>query len=676
MVCFYSVGLYVIACLLSCRLIFSVMRVEKLFSLNADRSLIDGGFEGYKLSFDSPSVSSYKLCQDVWQVESSASNFSYLQTRLLTLHNHLYCEPENDSIVYYFSSDKRLRAVDLSRDPADCELPVVVYDLCGGRCGAARVDSGGEGACNGSREACCPPSLVFVGERLAVVSDGCGLLAVADTGDRSLPSLWKTMFHCTYAELGAAGLSVSPSFHVLSSVSSAPAALLDRSSPWQLHILVCHVSDGGAPGGSSANFLTLVTLDIDVECESWKIVCSDQMKTAGTIFYSAVELAPSGESCVTAGQDRPAFVLLATDKPVCFVTNTHANGEDIRDDSAGCSGESVDDDGGESLYVWHQSDTEVRVSVRVPPAAPCRSTWKMLLSPQAVTVATEHCELLRLQLFDAVKSDDCASTWWSIDGSDNSVCLKLRLLKVGSGRLWPVLAGEITGSWATRSSVQSLGHETTDLQALESVSLCLQQLNQTASAALNQDDHRPPPGSSVSGDALEECDSMPEDTCVLLRLDIGKHSATHQCNLGAHQYVMTAALNSATPPSFCLRHDVDTLLWQPGFSSDNIWRCEHVGTLNAFGYIQASKTQRKFSLAPPDMSFAAICDVSRHVYIYRQHEPITGDVKNRRSGRRVTQISRQHVVSLDDQANVLGAAAFNNSLIILTNNYLHHLQLK
>lgn len=57
-------------------------------------------------------------------------------------------------------------------------------------------------------------------------------------------------------------------------------------------------------------------------------------------------------------------------------------------------------------------------------------------------------------------------------------------------------------------------------------------------------------------------------------------------------------------PAFCLRNDVDALLWQPR-GCENSEREEegeevnytHTATYDAFGYVRASKTSAKFTCA-------------------------------------------------------------------------------
>lgn len=58
-----------------------------------------------------------------------------------------------------------------------------------------------------------------------------------------------------------------------------------------------------------------------------------------------------------------------------------------------------------------------------------------------------------------------------------------------------------------------------------------------------------------------------------------------QVSLGCHQYLFTVTVNPADMPCFCLRHDVDALVWQPRPEQpDNMW--EHVATFNALGKSQ------------------------------------------------------------------------------------------
>ena len=65
----------------------------------------------------------------------------------------------------------------------------------------------------------------------------------------------------------------------------------------------------------------------------------------------------------------------------------------------------------------------------------------------------------------------------------------------------------------------------------------------------------------------------------------------------------------------------------------------HIGVLNAFGYVLASKTQRRFCTCAPDMSVAVIADAQRHLYLYRQNVSVLSPVRNRKTGQQVNGVS-------------------------------------
>lgn len=54
-----------------------------------------------------------------------------------------------------------------------------------------------------------------------------------------------------------------------------------------------------------------------------------------------------------------------------------------------------------------------------------------------------------------------------------------------------------------------------------------------------------------------------------------------QVNLGSNQYLFSTVVDPKEMPCFCLRHDVDALLWQPRPDQPDKW--EHISTFNALG---------------------------------------------------------------------------------------------
>lgn len=145
-----------------------------------------------------------------------------------------------------------------------------------------------------------------------------------------------------------------------------------------------------------------------------------------------------------------------------------------------------------------------------------------------------------------------------------------------------------------------------------------------------------------------------------------------QANISSHQWLFTTQLQADILPAFCLRHDVDGILWQPLSKGDDSGKIvKHQATFNAFGYVQASKQQKRFCTAPPNASYAAILDCVRHVYIYRQPEAISSPIRNRRTGQQVRAVAKQQLVALETTKDILGVHATNDRLYVLAGNTFH-----
>nr|CAG4651951.1 EOG090X08S2 [Triops cancriformis] len=168
---------------------------------------------------------------------------------------------------------------------------------------------------------------------------------------------------------------------------------------------------------------------------------------------------------------------------------------------------------------------------------------------------------------------------------------------------------------------------------------------------------------------LEEVDTTPDEELVLWRLDRNRNETTLKCPLGGHQLLFSQIAPDGRCPWLCLRHDVDGLMWEPVEEAN--FHCQHVATLQALGYVQVSKEQRKFTLCPTDFSYVAIIDSIRHVYLYRQPTLLDMELRHRPSGRSVSHVARQQVLSLpsgDDE--ILGAFASSVGILLLTHTKL------
>jgi hypothetical protein len=118
---------------------------------------------------------------------------------------------------------------------------------------------------------------------------------------------------------------------------------------------------------------------------------------------------------------------------------------------------------------------------------------------------------------------------------------------------------------------------------------------------------------------------------------------------------------------------VDGLIWQLNditIENDVPWR--HEATLNAFGYVQASKQNRKFISISPDSSYALIVDMRTHLYLYKQQACASNlpgaSLRNRKTGQTVEHIAKQHMISLENHQDIRGVWTNHEHIYILIAN--------
>jgi len=119
---------------------------------------------------------------------------------------------------------------------------------------------------------------------------------------------------------------------------------------------------------------------------------------------------------------------------------------------------------------------------------------------------------------------------------------------------------------------------------------------------------------------------------------------------------------------------VDCCLWLQQLTADGEWSLKHEGTLHAFGYVQASKRDRKFLASSPDLNLAVICESSRHLFIYKNSYSTAGGLRNR-SGPQLS-IGQQQLVAFDStNGEILGISVENEVIFVLTETAVCCLQL-
>ena len=159
------------------------------------------------------------------------------------------------------------------------------------------------------------------------------------------------------------------------------------------------------------------------------------------------------------------------------------------------------------------------------------------------------------------------------------------------------------------------------------------------------------------------------------RVDAITHKTTHRVVLGLNNPPLYALpLRPGQPPALAIRNDVDVCLWLPQVAAslnedESVkWTVQHEGTVNAFGYIQASKQQKKFIQCSPDMSYALICEPHRHIFIYKTTHDGASGLKNRGQSTKIS-IGQQKLVTMDEFDEVLGIVIENEVTLLLTQKH-------
>ncbi|XP_006167991.1 nudC domain-containing protein 1 isoform X2 [Tupaia chinensis] len=457
-------------------------------------------------------------------------------------------------------------------------------------------------------------SIHFTSPAWVTLSDGTGRLYIIGTAERgnSASEKWEIMFN---EELGNPFIIIH-SISLLKDEEHSIATLLLRIEKEELDLK-------GSGFYVSLEWITISKKNKD----NTKYVISkrDILRGKSVPHYAAIE--PDGNGLMVVSYKSFSFVQVDQD------LEEHME-EDMPEEIK------------EPLYYWQQTEEDLTVTIQLPEGC-SKEDIQVQFSPDHINIVLKDHQFLEGKLYSSI--DHESSTW--IIKDNNS--LEISLIKKNEGLTWPeVVVGDKRGE-LVRDSAQCAAI------AERLMHLTSEELNP------NPDKEKPP----CNAQELEECDIFFEESSSLCRFDANTLKTTHVVNLGSNQYLFSVIVDPKEMPCFCLRHDVDALLWQPHCSKqDDMW--EHIATFNALGYVQASKRDKKFFACAPNYSYAALCECLRRVFIYRQPAPMSTVLYNRKEGRQVGQVAKQQVASLETNDPILGFQATNERLFVLTTKNL------
>ncbi|XP_022357917.1 nudC domain-containing protein 1 [Enhydra lutris kenyoni] len=457
-------------------------------------------------------------------------------------------------------------------------------------------------------------SVHFTSSTWVTLSDGTGRLYLIGTGERgnSASEKWEIMFN---EELGNPFIIIH-SISLMNAEEHSVTTLLLRIEKEELDMK-------GSGFYVSLEWVTISKKNKDTN--KYEIIKHDILRGKSVPHYAAIE--PDGKG-----------LMIVSYKSFTFV---HV-GQDLEENKNETMSEKIK----EPLYYWQQTEDDLTVTVRLPEGS-SKEDIQVQFLPEHINIVLKGQRFLEGNLYSSI--DQESSTW--IIKENNS--LEIFLTKKNEGLTWPELVvGNKQGEFI-RDSAQCAAI------AERLMHLTSEELNP------NPDKEKPP----CNAQELEECDIFFEESSSLCRFDGSTLKTTHVVNLGSNQYLFSVIVDPKEMPCFCLRHDVDALLWQPHSSKqEDMW--EHIATFNALGYVQASKRDKKFFACAPNYSYAALCECLRRVFIYRQPTPMSTVLYNRKEGRQVGQVAKQQVASLETNDPILGFQATNERLFVLTTKNL------
>jgi len=675
--------------------------------LSVRHALLDPEFEGYKLSLDSVPLYHATLDDNLvgrpLKVRTADQNqFSYLHAKMFQSGaNCLVSDPfgscTENSGEETPSAAAAATAYAVVIDDSGTESVLQVKLTSGGKVETMQVWKAAkdEGSMTGQASGDYNPSLSFPSAEMAFLADGRGGLYLLKTSfgeDKSRSRAWEAVFHdhqiCGSKErpfriasshlLPAAAAAAAPTLDVLIQYVDEKAKVLEEPTP-------------EAASAASQSYVNVVEWMSFVERAKstkadvleWQLDRVRRFVFQGSLDYLDLAKSASSANSDIAASCTPAnktgFWCL-TEKPFRLVFDSA--GVDVPDDDE--EKMAVDESGGGDDQVkpppfyWMQGTEDMVVWVQLPPDTNKREI-KVSMRPSEMRVSIKGEEVFGGKLWNVLDGD---SMTWTIQ---NRTKLEITACKANVGLIWQNF---LRLDNPAAANVNDDGYEVQDARAVDEL---ISQFRAAAAEAKSgsqvptedqQEEEMDSNKKIYNAQELESCDDAPEESFSLHFIDGERCVSTHRASASGRQWICnipvdaSAAADATSRHSsdrVCLRHDVDGLVWQPeATSAAGDPRVEHEGTFNALGYVQASKQQRKFTVAPADMNYVAICDVSRHVYVYRQPSstPLTGSqLRNRKSGQRVEKVAKQQVIALqDNKEEVVGAVATKSLLFVLTLN--------
>jgi hypothetical protein len=620
---------------------------EKWFDLKLNRDLLDNNFEGYKLSLDALAKYNIDL---ISKIDISYHNdiktskpLLYQHIKLFGFHNHLFnnqflnidlhSKIDQFKVLYYFDTDWSLIKIvfnDSKRFLCNTNLKLE-KNLT--NYFSPRVNI----------------TMKFLAANLAIISDGCDIIyfcEIFSNEDKNFEEQWCVLFKYSLEE------------HQCCNSVIKDATLIDD----ELNLLLMNIHEDS----ESKDYKTMISYlkfkRLDKSFKNWAVNSCKKINCFHTVpEYVSVTRGNDDEICVI-GSSLIKFI--------------DENGQVIKE----YVNKRADDDNKEvkMKYEWNELGHDVTVFVNLNEKNVNKRDLKVNIGDKGLEITFKNEIFLSDNFFSSVDKSDSS---WQIDSKEGLIEISLKKKET---LMWSTLFknGDKFGKYQVKSSpVEEEKMESEEVDSVEIPKKIFNLNNDLEECDGILNDEQEMNEGLVESAFEKDQDRMAteEDLKMIMYLDLKNRRFCARSYVSNNKFLFEMKVNTNKSNAICLRHDVDGVLWQPeNFKNTNDPHFSHIHTFLAFGYIQASKQNSKFQLASPNFSYVCIFDTSKHLYIYKEKSAVNeeAELRNRKTGKTIKHVSKQYVINLESDKEIMGVYCSNEHIVVLLEDCLKIIQVQ
>lgn len=341
----------------------------KLIELRPDRNLLNPDFNGYKLSLEKIPVLTEELETSIDRVKPNSEQYSLLHAKLFGLHNYLINDTYNEkSNVYFIDGNWNVKRIIINETTGRISEVRKVWTIPKNEYVDGRYN----------------PTLCFTKE-YAILSDGCGLLYIVETGERNENENWNSVFSDVILE------------NKVFTVNDA--VFLTTNNVKEIHCLLNYVEK------SDEKFLTVINWVTvhQTSDQNWGANSLKVLKGGGQLYYCSLE-----RNCkyIYIASDSQFKFLLDSENPI---KETELKNENLK------------------VYTWLQSSDDITLRFNV--SNDNKNNVYVKPMPFHIEIRFNDIVLLHGELRNRIDSD---LTTWTI----NNNILEITVTKTESGLMW------------------------------------------------------------------------------------------------------------------------------------------------------------------------------------------------------------------------------------------------